>query len=305
MPPESNESGETLLADELVQSTLAGGEKTTDTNDDDKAKTPDKGGDDKLKIEGKTKDDAGEADAGDDEGDADGDGKPRKLSGSQRLKRRLDRALSENADLLRRLDTHDRRNNGGDGDKAGEDDKLKAPKEEDFPNDYLGYERAMTAYQAAKAARDAVREEYEARQTRENENRDRQARQETVNAYEERLDDARDKIADFDETMEGMKGVQVRQAVIDEIMQSEKGPLIAYHLAKNPERLRELNGMTGTQLAREIGRLEGSVRMPASNKQTKADPPLSKLKGGSAGDPDPSKMTQAEYEAWRNGASKA
>lgn len=305
MPPENIE-GETLLADELVQKAQAGGETGTE-NKDGKA-APDKGGDAKPKTEGdakgKTEGDAGD-DAGDDDGETDGEGKAKKPSGSQRLKRRLNQALSENADLHRRLQTSQPSKGGnGEGD-AGDEDDLKAPKESDFPNDYLGYERALNAHNAAKAARDAVRRELDTRQSREDAKRDSEAQREIVNAYEDRLDEAREKIADFEETMEGMKGVQVRQTVIDEIMLSEKGPLIAYHLAKNPERLRELNGMTGTQLAREIGRLEGSVRMPASNKQTKADPPLSKLKGGSAGNPDPSKMSQADYEEWRKGGAKA
>jgi hypothetical protein len=55
--------------------------------------------------------------------------------------------------------------------------------------------------------------------------------------------------------------------VIEEIMSSEKSALLAYHLAKNPDKLNALNQMSGRELAREMGRLEATVRMPEAKKQ--------------------------------------
>jgi hypothetical protein len=99
--------------------------------------------------------------------------------------------------------------------------------------------------------------------------------------------------------MKAMQGVPVSDSVIEAIMESDKGPLIAYHLAKNPERLRELEGMSGMRLAREIGRFEGSVRMPSSNKQTRAPIPLSALKGGAAPTPSLANKSPEEYRKLR------
>ena len=111
----------------------------------------------------------------------------------------------------------------------------------------------------------------------------------------------RERIADFDGALKSMQGVFVNDAVIDEIQASDKGPLLAYHLARNPERLRELNGLTGRELAREIGRLEGSVRMPAGNKQTNAGKPPSSRQGRRRAGGQPPGKSPEEYRKLREG----
>jgi hypothetical protein len=101
-------------------------------------------------------------------------------------------------------------------------------------------------------------------------------------AHLERLKDARGAIADFDVTMSKMAGVAIHDDLIDEIVSSDKSPLLAYHLAKNPDKLRELNSMSTREMAREIGRLEASVKLPVGKKQTTAPPPPTTLRGGAA-----------------------
>jgi hypothetical protein len=70
--------------------------------------------------------------------------------------------------------------------------------------------------------------------------------------------------------------------VIDEIMSSEKSDLISYHLAKNPNELDALNAMNSRELARAMGRLEATLKLPEAKKQTSAPAPLSRSKGGAA-----------------------
>jgi hypothetical protein len=82
--------------------------------------------------------------------------------------------------------------------------------------------------------------------------------------------------------MKAMDGVQVRTDVIDEIMASEKSDLISYHLAKNPNELDALNAMNSRELARAMGRLEATLKLPEAKKQTSAPPPLSRSKGGAS-----------------------
>ena len=66
------------------------------------------------------------------------------------------------------------------------------------------------------------------------------------------------------------------------IKASEKSALLAYHLANNPDKLAELNRMGDRERAREIGRLEASLKLPEGKKQTSAPPPPSTLRGGAA-----------------------
>ncbi len=244
----------------------------------------------KAKTAGK--DDAGgEADKA--EGDAEvGDDQPKrkKLTGSQREKRRAEILLEENRSLQSRLEALERQSPKGDG-GASED---KPPKEEDFNGDWTAYLAAQSAFQARKA----VREEFRSQLKSDQERRQADLKRERDIAHLERVDEAREVIADYDQVMDGMKGVTTRDDVIEEIKSSDKSHLLAYHLAKNPEKLRELNSMSSRELAREIGRLEGSVRMPAGKKVTSAPPPPTNLTGGAAPTFDPAKAEMAEFASW-------
>lgn len=198
--------------------------------------------------------------------------KRKKLSGSERAKRREEYLLNEIREKERRLEELERQSPKADG---GKDD---APKEEDFNGDWTAYVAARAAFEAGKA----VEGKLNAREKSELEKRQHEARRERDFAHLERVEEARETIADFDAVMATMKGVTIRDDLIEEIKASDKSPLLAYHLAKNPNKLAELNSMSGRELAREIGRLEGSIRMPAGKKQTTAPPPPSNLKGGAA-----------------------
>lgn len=234
--------------------------------DDDNAEKP--------KVETKTETKADEAKT-DDAGDKDGEEvKPKKLSGAARQKIREARLLSELSAreaeveaLKRQVQTN-----------AGAKDSNEPPKEEDFNGDYFAYQRALTAHEVRQALRE---ENSKVEQSKAALQQNEIARERAV-AHAERVEDARDVIADFDEVMGTMKGVNVRNEVIEEIMSSDKSALLAYHLAKNPDKLQALNNMSARELAREMGRLEGSVRMPAAKTQTTAPPPLSAVKGGAS-----------------------
>lgn len=214
----------------------------------------------------KAKADEGDEETGDDQS------KRKKLPGSAREKRRAAILLEENRALQSRLEALERQSPKADGGKD------EAPKEEDFNGDWTAYLAAKSAHEARKA----VREEFQKQQNSDIDRRQADARREREIAHLERIDEAREVITDFDEVMATMKGVTVRDDVIEEIKSSDKSHLLSYYLAKNPEKLSELNSLSGRELAREIGRLEGSVRMPAGKKVTTAPPPPANLKGGAA-----------------------
>jgi hypothetical protein len=229
--------------------------------------------------------DEGEEGEGTETGE-DGQPRRRKRTGSERAKRREEFLLNELRERERRLEELERQSPKGDGDKKDE-----PPKEEEFNGDWTAYVAARAAYEAGKA----VEGKLSARERSRNEQRQVEAKRERDLAHLERIDEARESITDFDQVMGTMKGVTVREDVLEEIKSSDKSPLIAYHLAKNPDKLRELNSMSARELAREIGRLEGSLRMPAGKKQTGAPPPPTHLKGGAAPAVD---LATADMEAY-------
>lgn len=216
---------------------------------------------------------APDPDSADDKGE-DGEPKKKKPSGSERAKRREEYLLNELRERERRLEELERQSPKGDGGKA----KDEPPKEEEFNGDWTAYVAARAAYEAGKAVEGKLND----RERSNLESRQADAKRERTLAHLDRVEEAKDTIADWDQVIGSAKGVTVHEDVIDLIIESDKSALLSYHLAKNPNKIRELNSMSGRELAREIGRLEGSLRMPAGKKQTTAPPPPANLKGGAA-----------------------
>lgn len=76
--------------------------------------------------------------------------------------------------------------------------------------------------------------------------------------FAERQVAARAVMPDYDAVVGGSE-TPITQHVGEAIMESDRGPELAYHFAKNPEVLQNLNGMSPVQAAREIGRLEATL----------------------------------------------
>jgi hypothetical protein len=215
----------------------------------------------------------------------DDDGERKKIPGSQKLKRRLqlieadyEAANARAADLEKKLAQFNTPQP-----EQGRPGVEREPKETDFPNDYLAFERATVAWNS----RQAVREEFaRLQQSHQEEQTQRQRREEQIErqeAYEESAGQARERIPDFDKVINSASDIKITNPeLIEEIMSSPKAALIHYYLAQNRETARELNALKGKELAREVGRLEARVHLPQAKKATEASPPPSAPKGGAA-----------------------
>jgi hypothetical protein len=219
--------------------------------------------------------------------------KAKKLSGAQRSKIERQRLLDQITERDREIE---KLKAGPVVEKpavaAGVDPNM--PKEADFNGDYFAYTEARTAYVAAKAVREAAEgvfksHEDAARIARENE------RQQVIQAaHLERVVEAKTIIADFDEVIGKMQGVDVDKGLADLLQSSDKGPLLAYHYAQNPSDFGKLQQMSRIEQAYEVGRLAGELKYPERKTQTKADPPLSKVRGGAP----PAKSQERELAAF-------
>lgn len=109
----------------------------------------------------------------------------------------------------------------------------------------------------------------------------------------------RAKYADYDAvTKSPYVPITEQMAVV--IRDSEAGPEIAYHLGKNPAEADAISRLPLHRQAAEIGKLEVRLTAPKPLPKT-APPPVSTVGGSSAGGTkDPSRMSMAEYVAWRN-----
>lgn len=234
-----------------------------------------------------------EGEGGDSDAEDDDDEKPKRPSRYQRLKRERDALAAEIAQMRSRPMV------AAVDDKATLDDLVAKeigapPKEEDFA-DWFAYERALTAYETEKriATRDIRRQAQSAQEAA------RQASQALVQDFQDRQREARKTIADFDKVVSGVTK-EVVPHVTQLILESEKGAVIQYHLAKNPDVLDRINGLSLIAAAKEIARLEDRLSLPNPKTATKAAPPINAPKGGASGPVDLSKLSMEEYVALRN-----
>jgi hypothetical protein len=165
------------------------------------------------------------------------------------------------------------------------------------------------AWDAAGLMRQAAHEAVRAQVEREHAHRaalhEAASHRECVVAHHERVDELKGHVGDFDDAMQVAATINLRPDVAREILASEKSALIQYHLAKNPDKARELNGLSGRDLVRAIGRLEGAVRLPAARRATWATPPVHPLTGAASASFDPFKAEMDEFAAHWNAREAA
>lgn len=119
--------------------------------------------------------------------------------------------------------------------------------------DHIEYAKALSKYNVAKALRE--RDEQVARDT-------------VVNAWHERQDAIRQEYDDYDETLTSSDLV-VHKDIQQAVLESELGPWIVYHFAKNPEVLIRLNKLSTTAALREVGKLEAKLAKSGAQPDTK------------------------------------
>lgn len=122
--------------------------------------------------------------------------------------------------------------------------------------------------------------------------------------FSERQVAARAVMPDYDAVV-GASEAPISNHVGEAIMESDRGPELAYHFAKNPDVLVNLNGMSPTQAAREIGKLEATLPtkaapVPPSKKLSDTPAPAStKGSQGRATTPALANASMDEYMAQR------
>jgi hypothetical protein len=235
-------------------------------------------------------DDAGrDGDDGNSDDDAgDDEAKPRKRSRTQRYRDRIARLTTE-LDAERRQSRPPAR--------GVRDDDLVEPRQADFPDDYLGYDRAMRDYQVRRAFRDERRRDADVQARAD----DATAFREKLSGYNDRLETLKSRIPDFDQVLREASGSEIRDDVRDLVLGSAKGPLLAYYLAKHPDALVDINGMPPAEAARKIGNLEARIRGPNPTTATKANAPVMPPRGGASAPRrlDPERMSHEDYRKAR------
>lgn len=228
------------------------------------------------------------------EGEDGGEERPKKRSGIQRMQARIAHLEAELASTRSAAPAA-----GGDRAAAIEKEIGAAPKEADF-DDYAAFEDAKAEYRIRKALAEQRISDREADASR----RQSAVHEAAREAFQDRCDAAREKIPDFDRALQAARGHEIRPHVSELVVESEKGALLTYYLAKNPDVLSQLNGMTERAAAKVVGALEARLTLAKPRTTTAAPAPAKPVTGAAAPGPDPSKMSFAEYETWRAGSKR-
>ena len=152
----------------------------------------------------------------------------------------------------------------------------KFPALADYDYDEAKHSQAVIEYTRAEARREAV-----AVLKAERDRQDAERRQQT---WKQKADEFSKVQPDFNELVSDPTlpiTAEMTQAVLD----SEIGPELAYHLARNREVAEQVSRMSGTALALALGRIEGrliaqkelAARPAAAPQVTKAPPPPPKI----------------------------
>lgn len=139
----------------------------------------------------------------------------------------------------------------------------KEPVPQDF-DDYGAYVKALTRFNAEAIAKEAI--DQDRAQSRAQTESERKAQQ-----WGERKTELGKAIPDLEATLAASE-VQIANFIGEQLLDSEIGPQIAYHLTKNPELAAKLNAMTPVQAAKEIGKLEAQLTKPAAATPAPAAP---------------------------------
>jgi hypothetical protein len=180
------------------------------------------------------------------------------------------------------------------------------PKPSDFKT--VGeYTRALVKYEAKKAG--------EAGKANADQTKQQEHANQVVGEFVKRQDDFRKATPDYDDVI-GDTDLVLHNVGMQYLIESDVGPQLGYHLAKNPDEVTRLNKLSPTRLLAELGKLETKLEKPAAPKTadaggakevSKAPAPISPLDGSNAAavQKDPKDMTFQELRAFRQQEARA
>jgi hypothetical protein len=144
--------------------------------------------------------------------------------------------------------------------QSADQPKTGAPKREDF-EDYADFVRADAKYEAVEAAKQLIESDRRAAQELQNKSTQEKARAaaesqfvERRTAIEKTIPDYKEVIADWDP--------KIPDSVVEMIVKLEQGPMIVYHLAKNPNLESQFRNAPEEMRGILMGQLIASLKSP-------------------------------------------
>lgn len=186
---------------------------------------------------------------------------------------------------------------GGKDDAGKTDEPALRPTPDQFEN-YIDYIEALTDWKADQGVKKAM----SARDSERASEAQTKAIQSRESVWVERQNEARTMLPDYDEVV-GLSTAPIAPHLAETLLDSDRGPEVAYYLAKNPDLLKRINDMSHTSAAREIGKIEALLekQQKPAVKMSGAPAPTTPIGGAGKTNAtsDPAKMTMEQYKAFR------
>ncbi len=126
--------------------------------------------------------------------------------------------------------------------------------------------------------------------------------------WQQRATAAKETLPDFEQVLSESTAPMTKD-MAEVLRDSEHGPALAYHLAKNPAEAERIARLSPLAAAAALGRIEADLSKPAApaaapKKVTSAPTPPTPIGAGRSTEGDPAKMSYKDYEAWRDAQRK-
>lgn len=200
-------------------------------------------------------------DAAQDEAQQQEEQKPKKKATPEDIeefRKRMDKSTWQREEATRRADEATKRADAAESRAKELEAKANPPKSVDADvkptpgqfTDAFEYAEALAEWSAENALRNRDKAEADKKAVTE--------REKMVSEWTKRLEATKSEIADYDDALAD-SDVSVSDPVRDAILESDIGPKILYHLAKNPDIAASLAAKSVTSALRAIGRLEAEL----------------------------------------------
>lgn len=213
-----------------------------------------------------------------------------------RAYRRLDRWRQRAIEAEARLKVFQEVQGSSTQSKPAQEQASDEPKRDQFGS-YEEFIEARAAWRAEKTAEEKVRKALEENRRNSEQERTKGEQEKLTRAWNAQLDKARDEIEDFDEVCAESEAI-VTPKMSEAILESDKGAMIAYYLAKNPGEAERISKLAPSKQVAAIVALEDKVGKPAKQ-PSKAPEPIKPVGQKAEVEKDPSKMSDAEFAEWR------
>ena len=162
----------------------------------------------------------------------------------------------------------------------------EVPKREAFNGDDEAYVQAKIRHEAEKLALEEVKQ--------------RQQREETerrTESFMEKVESAKERFPDFETVVLQDRTLPINEAMSEFIQESDVGPDLAYHLAKNRSQAEQISRMSPVS-ARALAKIESEIAARPKAEKSNAPPPINPVgqRGRSASSNLPSDSD--DMETW-------